>query len=293
MGSASRRRAAVQRKLAAQRAAARRAEIRRMIIAGGAVTVVVAIVVTLIVVRLTSGTAVSYRIPAGAARARIVKEVTSVPPATLAAVGLGGASLSVGGAVSGPPLTARGKPELLYIGAELCPYCAAERWGMAVALSRFGRLTRLGLTYSSTSDDVAPGTRTLTFYGCRYASKYLTFTPVETYRNVAVGDSYPILQRPTRQQLQIWSRYVPDLSFPFLDCGGRYVIDKSSNYPPELLAGMSWGEIASSLANPRDRVARAIDGTANVITAAICGMTNDRPAPVCRAPSIKEVQAQL
>ena len=40
-----------------------------------------------------------------------------------------------------PPLTARTgkkKPELLYIGAEYCPYCAASRWPLIIALSRFG-----------------------------------------------------------------------------------------------------------------------------------------------------------
>ena len=47
---------------------------------------------------------------------------------------------------------------MLYIGAEFCPYCAAMRWSMAVALSRFGTFTPLHGIHSS-STDVDPSTR--------------------------------------------------------------------------------------------------------------------------------------
>ena len=39
-------------------------------------------------------------------------------------------------ALTGPS----GSPELFYYGAEYCPYCAAERWSVVIALSRFGTL---------------------------------------------------------------------------------------------------------------------------------------------------------
>ncbi len=35
----------------------------------------------------------------------------------------------------------RGKPEVLFVGAEFCPFCAAERWPLIVALSRFGHFS--------------------------------------------------------------------------------------------------------------------------------------------------------
>ena len=38
--------------------------------------------------------------------------------------------------IKGASLTSDGKPQMLYIGAEFCPYCAAMRWSMAVALSK-------------------------------------------------------------------------------------------------------------------------------------------------------------
>ena len=36
-----------------------------------------------------------------------------------------------------------GKPEVLFVGAEYCPFCAAERWPLIVALSRFGHFGAL------------------------------------------------------------------------------------------------------------------------------------------------------
>jgi hypothetical protein len=32
---------------------------------------------------------------------------------------------------------------MLYIGAEYCPYCAAERWPLVMALSKFGTFSNL------------------------------------------------------------------------------------------------------------------------------------------------------
>ena len=119
---------AAQAKVAAQREAAKRAERRRrMLIAGGSVLVVVAVVVTLVVVKLASG----HQAPAsatGQSNNPVVAKVTSVPASTLNSVGKG--ALGTGAypnpliKISGAQLTACGKPQVLYMGAEYCPYCA-------------------------------------------------------------------------------------------------------------------------------------------------------------------------
>ncbi len=49
------------------------------------------------------------------------------------------------------PRAAR-KPQVAYIGAEYCPFCASERWPMVIALSRLGTFSGLGLTTSSATD---------------------------------------------------------------------------------------------------------------------------------------------
>ena len=77
-----------------------------------------------------------------------------------------------------PPLTSDGKPLVVYIGAEYCPFCAAERWPMVVALSRFGTFSGLQIDHrrapTSTrtrrpSRSTAPATRShyLAFQGSR------------------------------------------------------------------------------------------------------------------------------
>ena len=83
----------------------------------------------------------------------MIKDATTVPAATLNAVGAGKAyAKSVTTVSSAPPLTSGGKPSVLYIGAEYCPYCATERWAMVAALSRFGTFSGLRGIKSAATD---------------------------------------------------------------------------------------------------------------------------------------------
>lgn len=282
-------------KIAAQRAAERRTEQRRrMFITGGSVLAVIVIVVAFIVVKSMNSPTTT---PSSAARtplpASVTKNVTSVPASALANVGKGSV-LTWNPApitkVTGPPLTSNGKPEMLYIGAEYCPYCAATRWSMAVALSRFGTLSTPLRGIHSSSSDVYPNTATLTFYQTGYNSKYLAFTPVE---NETITRS--LLQSPTAQQNQVWARYEPDASqrgYPFISFGNKYVL-KAPIYDPAVLKGLTWSQIAADLHNPSSPVAQGVLGGANFMTAAICKMTNNQPASVCTAPSITAVAGGL
>src|SRR5260221_3833600 len=281
-------------KVAAQRAAARRAEIRRrVLLAGGSVAVVIAIVLTFVFIKLgnNSSSGGSASSTTGTALpASVVSNVTGVPPGTLNTVGIG--SLSGGlpiKAISATPLTSGGKPEMLYIGAEYCPYCAAMRWSMAVALSRFGTLSPLhGISSSST--DVDPHTATLTFYKSSYSSKYLAFTPVENETM-----THAQLQPTTAAQQALWQKYdssASGLGYPFIDIGNKYVI-KGPLFDPGVLAGMTWAQVAAALHNPSSKVAQAVDGTANLITAAICKTTNGQPASVCTSSGVTKASGSL
>jgi thiol-disulfide isomerase/thioredoxin len=282
-------------KIAAQRAAERRAEQRRrMFITGGSVLAVIVIVVAFIVVKSMSSPSTT---PSSAARtplpASVTNNITSVPASALASVGKGSV-LRYNPVpitkVTGPPLTSNGKPEMLYIGAEYCPYCAAMRWSMAVALSRFGTLSTPLHGIHSSSSDVYPNTATLTFYKSGYNSKYLVFTPVE---NKTITKS--LLQPTTAQQDQVWARYEPDATqrgYPFISFGNKYVL-KAPIYDPAVLKGLTWSQIAADMHNPSSPVAQGVLGGANYMTAAICKMTNNQPASVCTSPSITAVAGGL
>jgi thiol-disulfide isomerase/thioredoxin len=188
--------------------------------------------------------------------------------------------------VTGPALVSGGKPEMLYIGAEWCPYCAAERWAMAVALSRFGSFTTLNGVHSSPTD-VYPNTATLTFAGSTYTSTYLVFTPVETE-----DVNHNVLQAPTAAQKALWAKYQPPGdSFPFIDIGNRFVA--ATTYNPQVLQGLSWSQIAADLHNPSSPVAQGAVGSANLITAAICKVTGNAPASVCTASPIPALQSKI
>jgi hypothetical protein len=278
-------------RIAAQQAAARRAEARRrMYLASGSVLGVIAIVIGLIVWKSASSNSASAASekPTAAVTSLVAKQVTTVPAATLNAVGKG-SNVSPLIPTQGNPavLTSGGKPQVLYMGALYCPYCGAERWAMAVALSRFGTFSNLGLTHSSSSD-VYPNTPTLSFYKSSYTSKYIDFTPVELYSGKKVGQGYAALVRPTSDQMALMSKYdAPPYvqstyagSYPFVDIGNRY-LDIGSQYLPSGLAHLTWTQIAADIRNPSSSVGQSVDGAANSITAAICKITNNAPAAVC------------
>jgi hypothetical protein len=276
--------------IAAQQAAARKAEQRRrLLIVGGSVGLVLVIVVAFLVVKGLAKPAKNAG--SGHLPAAVTRNITNVPSSTLASVGTG--SLSGAGLpikpISGKSLTAAGKPEMLYIGAEYCPYCAAMRWSMAVALSRFGAFGPLKGIHSSPTD-YAPNTSTLTFYKQKYSSSYLTFTPVENENG-----SRKVLQPTTKAQQALWAKFdstSQGLGYPFIDFGNKMAIT-GPLYDPKVLAGLNWAQIASKLKNPNDPVARAVDGAANYVTASICKMTGDKPGSVCTAAPIKTIEAKL
>jgi hypothetical protein len=250
----------------------------------GAVALVVG--VAIIVAAVTAGNNSSDsggpdRAPAPVA---VVDGVTNVPRATIQAVGVGTAA-NPPAPIQGTP--AAGKPQVLYIGAEYCPYCAAERWALANAMSRFGTLSNLSITRSGGSPEPAPNTATLSFYGSSYSSPYLTFEPVEVYDR-----NHNKLETPTAEQQAIWQQYSPQLSFPFIYLDGRYA-QQGAGVDVNALHGKTHEQIAQAMSDPNSAVSKTVIGSANVITAEICNLTKNQPAAVCSVPAITAIQQQV
>ena len=284
-------------RIAAQLAAQQRAERRRrLLLAVGAVVVVIVIVGGLVAVRLAGGGKKTTTGPSGAADAQIVTALSSIPESTFAAVGSAGVQAAPS-PITAPALTSGGKPKVLYIGAEYCPFCAAERWPVTVALSRFGTFSNLGTTHSSGSD-VYPNTPTLSFHGATYTSQYLTFTGVETTTNEQVNGQYAPLDTPTAEDQKTFDTYnqPPYVktggSIPFIDLGGKFV-GSGATYSPEILAGKTQAEVADALKDPSNPIAKAVIGSANVYTAAICKLTNNQPANVCSTEAVTGAAGKL
>ncbi len=219
--------------------------------------------------------------------------VQQVPESTLNAVGAGsGVTPPMALAANTPPLTQNGRPQVLYVGAEYCPFCAAERWPLIVALSRFGTFDNLTAT-SSSATDTFPNTQTFSFHGSTYTSDYLAFNGVETETNTGQP-----LDQPTAAQQGLFQQYdaAPYTNqpgaIPFLMIGNRYVTI-GAEYDPGILRGMTREQIVAALSDPTSPVAKSIDGAANTITAAICQTTGGKPANVCSSPTITRVTTTL
>jgi hypothetical protein len=224
--------------------------------------------------------------PSQDATARVVSAIVSLSPSEFDAVGQGTANNLIK-PISGTTLTgSTGKPEVFYYGAEFCPYCAAERWPLIIALSRFGTFSGLQTTTSS-STDVYPNTPTFTFRSATYTSQYIDFRAVETTDR----DQKP-LQSPSVSEQQLVNRYDTSGSIPFVDFANRYAFN-GAMYTPDVIGGMSWQAVADSLKQPDSTQAKAIIGSANLITAAVCKMTSAQPAAVCGSATIQSLESKL
>jgi hypothetical protein len=287
---------AAQKRLAGQRAlaaasGARAARRRRLFAVLVPVLAVLVVVAVLVAVKIGTGAgSPKSGQSATAADESVISKVSSVPASVLDAVGTGTVT-ALPKPVSGPALSADGKPRMLYVGADYCPFCAAERWPIVVALARFGTFHNLGQTASSPKD-VYPNTATLTFHGATYTSAYLSFTGTELQSNQVVDGGYAPLDTLSGADRALMQRYDADGSIPFVDLGGRYVIIGTS-YKPDVLQGKTHAEIAAALADPNSAIAKGIDGTANVVTAAMCLATAAKPAGVCSAPGVVTAATKL
>jgi hypothetical protein len=283
-----------QKQAAAQRALAaaardREQRRRRWLTVVAPVGVVVLVLVALVAVKLTSNSgAPKSGAPARAAADAVITKVTNVPAATADAIGAG-AVQALPKAIA-DPLTADGKARVLYVGGEFCPYCAAERWALTIALSRFGTFTGLGQTTSSPNDRPA-SIATLTYHGATYTSDLVSFTGAELQSNEVVNGQYATLDTLAPADAQRFERYGGG-AYPFVDIGGKYTV-KGASYDPGVLQGKTHEQIAAALADPGSATARAVVGTANVLTAAICATTGERPAAVCSAPGVTAARARL
>ena len=286
-------------RIAAQQAAARRGERRRRaFIAGGSVLVVIAVVIGFVVaynLKSPPAKAAAGGVTGTVLPASVSADVTSVPATTLDKIAGGSVPSYAGNSpvvpISDKPLTSGGKPEMLYIGAEFCPYCGAMRWSMAVALSRFGTFTTPLRGFHSSPTDTDANTPTLTFYKAGYTSKYLTFVPVEN-ENINRGALQPL----TAAQQALWQKYDTGsdgyTGYPFIDFGNKAAI-KNPLYDPGTLAGKTWAQVAAALHDPSSPIAVAADGAANYITAGICKMTNNAPSTVCSSATIRALESSI
>lgn len=223
-------------------------------------------------------TCIGQQVPAA-----LYQNMSGISSFTLSTIGKGQgvtAPTSISGASA---LTDNGKPEVLYIGGDFCPYCAAERWSLIIALARFGTFSNLTLMLSSPTDPAGSNMATFTFLNSTYSSQYISFVAIEAYDR-----SGNPLQTVPPADSTIQSKYDSGLTIPFVDLGNLYYVVGAQYLPKYLFTGESlsnapynWTQIGSQLNNPSSSTAKAVDGTANTLISAICKMTGGNPSSVC------------
>jgi uncharacterized membrane protein len=276
-----------------------------------AIGVVIVIVLGLVIIKVTKNSPTSTNsgtyVPTSAAT---LADLTTIPASVFNTVGVSSSAFQVTAPLqikNQPALTAtaaNGKtlPEVLYIGAEYCPFCAAQRWSTIVALSRFGTWKGLGDTASSSTDQY-PNTPTFTFRKATFTSPYLVFTGVEQFSNVTDPSNafyYPLMTT-TKAQTAVIDKYdvskyfgagVGSGSIPFLSLGNQFFVAGAS-YLPSMLTGETRDQIAANLKAPTSPITDAIIASANFQTAAMCKITNEQPSSVCNSSGVKAAKTAL
>jgi hypothetical protein len=271
-----------------------------------AVGLVVVVVVALVIVKVVSGSPSTTNSSGFQAISPTVQsELTQIPASVFNTVGVTSPVAPVNPPIAlknQPALTATSAsgatlPEVFYMGAEYCPFCAAQRWSTIIALSRFGTFKGLG-NMTSSSIDSFPSTPTFTFVKATYSSKYLTFKSVEEFTNIsdAATNFYTQLQKPTTAENANFkkydtSKYIPnetaqeDGSIPYISMGNEFIVSGAS-YTPATLQNISRNTIAAGLDDPTNPVTQAIITSANYQTAALCQLTKDQPSAVCTSAGV-------
>lgn len=286
---------------AAQRASARQAiqkrRQRNLYVAGGSVGLVLVIVAVFVIAKLASGgsstgpstvkgvAAGTFALPASEVKAVTTISVKSMVNNALAAEAADKASPSDPPAsapqpIKGKPISSGGKPEVLYVGAEYCPYCAAERWSLVMALSRFGTFTGLRGTTSSASD-VNPSTPTFSFYNATYKSPYLSFVTVEEETNTKAP-----LQDPTAAENALVTKWdVPPYtteadSIPFVYFDGKYLVT-GAQFDASKISEENFDDATPFMTSGATSTSKNAEAAAGFVVADLCAVTNNKPANVC------------
>jgi hypothetical protein len=259
------------------RSRTRRRNVRRRSLGAGSLALAIGVA---IVVASVGTTSITTKKPNKPQLASYYQAAINVSKSTLATVGLP-ATVATPTRVNPTLLTAGTNGVVSYVGAEYCPYCAIERWGLLVALSKFGSFINLNHEIFSSSSDAYPHLASWSFVGAKYTSKYFRFEPVELTSDTPIsGGRYEPLEKMTEPQRVAYDEFNPQGELPFVDLGNYYVTLGASS-SPSVLEGLSLSAIGQQLNDPKSPVATEVDGLANYFIASLCSMAQRDAPAIC------------
>jgi hypothetical protein len=266
--------------------------------AWGAVVVILVGVTALLVYTLTDTPTTLQVVHRVETAPDVLRTLASEPVATFDSIGVTApdSGLTPPTVVTGqPPMYSQEKPDVLFVGSEYCPFCAAERWPLILALSRFGTFSLLHDMESSTTS-VFPGLQSFSFFGASYTSPYLTFTGIEIYSDVAATNGvFTKISTLTPGQQALVAHYQSAGgvgTYPLVDID-NVMVSTTSGFSPAAILRVPRPTIVSDLKNATTPAGRAIVASANYLSAGICVATHQNPTSICTSKGVRAAALAL
>lgn len=177
-----------------------------------------------------------------------------------------------------------GKLFVFFMGAEFCPYCAAERWPIVRSLQKFGQWEGLKQTISAARDEPFLNLPTYDFTKAAYTSPHIEFVA----REIKDREFKP-LQKLLKTEEKLLKKYNPKKEIPFLLIAGRFM-QTSSGFPPKIFIGHTFRQTETELKKTESEIRKTIDEEANIISALLC--LSGLPPDLCKETGTAELVAQ-
>jgi thiol-disulfide isomerase/thioredoxin len=178
-----------------------------------------------------------------------------------------------------------GKLFVFFMGAEFCPYCAAERWAIVRSLQKFGQWDGLKQTISAARDEPFLNLPTYDFTKATYTSPNIEFVA----REIKDREFQP-LQKLLKTEEKLLRKFNPKKEIPFLLIGGRFA-QIGSGFAPKIFIGHTFRQTETELKKVESEIRKTIDDEANIISALLC--VSGLPPELCKETGTAALVAQV
>jgi len=186
--------------------------------------------------------------------------------------------------VSNDTMKRSGKLFVFFMGAEYCPYCAAERWAIVRSLQKFGQWDGLKQTISAARDQPFLNLPTYDFTKATYNSPHIEFVA----REIKDREFKP-LQKLLKTEEKLVRKYNTKKEIPFLLIGGKFA-QIGSGFPPKIFIGHTFRQTETELKKVESEIRKTIDEEANIISALLC--LSGLPPELCKETGTADLVAQ-
>jgi thiol-disulfide isomerase/thioredoxin len=186
--------------------------------------------------------------------------------------------------VSKDTMRREGKLFVFFMGAEHCPYCAAERWAIVRGLQKFGQWSGLKQTISAARDEPFLNLPTYDFIEATYTSPHVEFVA----REIRDREFKP-LQKLLKTEEKLVREYNSEKQIPFLLVGGRFM-QIEAGFTPKIFVGHTFRQTETELKKAESEIRKTIDAEGSIIAALLC--ISGLPPELCKESGVAELVAQ-